>query len=169
MSGVWCQNCKMFINPLEKTGIVTSTYNPLTFILANEMGLGEEYNAAFLYKKFGNRNKLLDYKCPKCGKTNLSFKEPMESVKREYDPKTTSGRNYWGGFDESMKYNDLKTLEVKTMISRVKNNRISSGFPQKVYKNKFYRTGFLEGLENIYKMKYQEDMKKTPTRKITTL
>lgn len=137
-------------------------FNPLLYLVSREVGLGQDYAAYYLWKK--DSNFLEDYLCPKCGKSELVVKE-KETFKPQpkFDPDTKAGKNYWSGFDMALANSSFSVEDIRRVITKLKaGEKITViRLDEKIYHNKIFFNGFLDGLNELVKMKEEMEYKNT--------
>lgn len=92
--------------------------------------------------------------------------QPEIIMIRRYNPELTSGRNYWAGYDNALTYNTSSITELRAYINNLKMSRIDPIHHKKVYCNKFFREGFIMGLNSLIKIKLHQYNKKHPVPKL---
>jgi hypothetical protein len=156
----WCDYCRIYVTPIKKPTLVGEKFNPLLYLVSREVGLGQDYTAYYLWKK--DSRFLEDYVCPKCGKSELVVKE-KETFKPQlkFDPDTKAGKNYWGGFDLALANSSLSVEEIRVVINKLKvNEKITIiSIDEKIYHNKIFFNGFIDGLNELVKMKEELEYK----------
>ena len=172
----WCDKCHQFIfyKPPAASAHTSDYVDTGGFndIMALASILDGNFSDAVLHNEIGNlKRQMIVQKappsCPTCGNTNLKRKtwrgytnpksklQPNPIRVEEYDSKTKAGKIIHEGFDLALTFSDKTTDELVEMLKIISEGKQKgqSGIPDKVFKHRIYRRGFIGGLVSLIEHK----------------
>jgi hypothetical protein len=160
---LWCERCNKFVFLSSKRTGPDSTLNEVMTVVHILEG---NYSDALLHNEIGSIKRQISEKdnqqrCPQCGNINLKRKQwkgyltSNQSHLEIYDSNTTSGKNIKAGFDAALKYQDKNLNELTQILQIIEESTTKNEFdiPEKAFKHKIYKKGFIEGLQSLIEYK----------------